>query len=567
MTPIARRVFAASLIALAAAAAASARQQAASAVASDAEIRRILVERVDVHRQSVGIVVGVIEPAGRRIVAYGSRAKGDTRPLDGDTVFEIGSITKVFTSLLLADSVLRGDVSLSDPVAKYLPAGVKVPERSGRPITLLDLSTHTSGLPRLPNNLQPKDTANPYADYTVEQLYQFLSSYQLTRDIGSGWEYSNLGAGLLGHALARRAGTDYESLVRARVTGPLSMRRTAVTLSPELKALLAQGHNPALEPVANWDIPTLAGAGALRSTTNDMLTFLGAALGSTPSPLSGAFAAMTATRRPAASPAMEAGLGWQILKAPGGEIIWHNGGTAGYRTWIGYAPRTRTGVVVLTNAGTAAGPDDIGQHLLAPALPLLTTFALPPKTRIETKVGPAVFDRLVGRYQFAPAVLLTISRDGERFLAQLTGQPANEIFAESEKEYFLKVVDAQLSFEVDAQNRPIAVVLHQNGRDQRAPRIEGEPVMPKEITLAPELLERYVGRYQLAPGAAITVTRVEGRLFAQPAGQSAQEIVPTSEREFLVKALGLQIRFDVDAAGRATALILLPSGARMERVE
>ena len=191
-----------------------------SPVPPDSEIRKILVERIDTFHQGVGIVVGVIEPQGRRVVAYGSLNQGDSRPLNGDTIFEIGSVTKVFTSLLLSDMVQRGEVALADPVAKYLPADVKVPERGGRVITLVDLSTHTSGLPRLPSNLLPKDPANPYADYTAEQLYQFLSSYQLTRDIGSQFEYSNLGGGLLGHALARRAGMDYEALVRSRISGP-----------------------------------------------------------------------------------------------------------------------------------------------------------------------------------------------------------------------------------------------------------------------------------------------------------------------------------------------------------
>ena len=145
-----------------------------TAVASDAEIRRILVERVDTQRQSVGIVVGVIEPSGRRVVSYGRLAKDDPRPLDGDTIFEIGSITKVFTSLLLADAVQRHEVALTDPIAKYLPSSVNMPER-GRAITLQDLATHTSGLPRLPGNMKPRDAMNPYADYSVEQLYQFLS--------------------------------------------------------------------------------------------------------------------------------------------------------------------------------------------------------------------------------------------------------------------------------------------------------------------------------------------------------------------------------------------------------
>ena len=182
----------------------------------------MLVDRIDVQHQSVGIVIGVIAPEGRRVIAYGHLEKGDSRPLNGDTIFEIGSVTKVFTSLLLADMVQRGEVALDDPVAKYLPPEVRMPERNGRSITLVDLSTHTSGLPRLPANLNPKDLNNPYADYSVEQLYQFLSGYQLTRDIGSRYEYSNLGGGLLGHVLARRAGMDYD--VRVGRSNDLSRR-------------------------------------------------------------------------------------------------------------------------------------------------------------------------------------------------------------------------------------------------------------------------------------------------------------------------------------------------------
>ena len=562
-----RRRIAAALVAIATAAmSAAAQSPAIPSPPSDDEIRRILVERVDTHRQSVGIVVGVVGPAGRRIVAYGPRAKGDSRPVDGNTVFEIGSMTKVFTALLLADAVQRGEVSLSDPIAKYLPATIKVPER-GRAITLQDLSTHTSGLPRLPTNFEPKDMSNPYADYSVEQMYGFLSAYTLPRDVGATYEYSNFGAGLLGHLLARRAGMDYEALVRARITAPLGMRDTGIALPPELRARLAPGHSPALEPVPNWDLPALAGAGALRSTTNDMLTFLAAAMAHVSSPPGGvpldrAFAATVAVRRPTSSPDMDIALGWHILKAQGTEIIWHNGGTGGYRTWMGYEPRSRTGVVVLSNAGTAAGPDDIGRHLLVRALPLQERFpgSSPARPRVETKVDPAVFDRYVGRYQFAPSVFMTITREGDRFYGQLTGQPRVEIFAETEKDYFLKVVDAQLTFDTDAQNKAVAVVLHQNGFDQRGPLIEGEPVVPTVVVVAPAVLERYVGEYQLAPGLVITVTRQEGRLFAQLTGQPAFEVFPSGERDFFYKVVNAQLTFEADGTGPAVAVVLHQNG-------
>jgi CubicO group peptidase (beta-lactamase class C family) len=526
-------------------------------IASDADIRRILAERVDTHRQAVGIVVGVLEPAGRRIIAYGRAAKEGGAPLDGDTVFEIGSITKVFTSLLLADAVVRGEVALADPISKYLPGDVKAPER-GRAITLQDLSMHVSGLPRLPDNMQPKDLSNPYADYTVEQLHRFLSAYQPPRDAGASYEYSNYGAGLLGHLLSRRAEVDYETLVRTRIASPLGMTSTGVALSSDMRTRLAAGHDRALQPAGNWDLPTLAGAGALRSTANDMLRFLAAVLGYTASPLAPAMAAMVQPRRPA-GPGMEIALGWHVATANGKTIVWHNGGTGGYRSYLAFDQAGRTGIVVLTNSFTPAGPDDIGRHLLDPKSPLLAANSpalAQPGTRTEVAISPEVFDRYVGRYQLAPAALLTISRDGGRFLVQLTGQPAFEIFAEGERDFFLKVVDAQLTFEADPQNKVVAVVLHQNGVDQRAPRIEGEPVVPKEVSLDPKVLEGYVGRYEFAPGISLTVTRREARLFAQLTGQPSVEVYASGPRDFFYKVVNAQLTFDVGADGRATAVVL-----------
>jgi CubicO group peptidase (beta-lactamase class C family) len=438
----------------------------APTVLSDEEIRKILVERIEAQRQSVGIVVGVITPEGRHTVAYGHLAQGDPRPLNGDTVFEIGSATKVFTSLLLADMAQHGQVVLDDPVAKYLPKTVKVPERNGRAITLVDLATHTSGLPRIPGNMTPKDPGNPYADYTVDQLYQFLSSYQLNRDIGSQYEYSNLGGGLLGHVLALRAGTDYESLVISRICGPLDMKSTHITLTPEMKARLAVGHNAAMEPVENWDIPTLAGAGALRSTANDLLSFLAANLGYRKSPLAPAMAAMLKTRRPTGRPDLEVALGWHILTANGKQIVWHNGGTGGYRSFMGYDPLARIGVVALSNAETAVGVDDIGRHLLDASLPL----AKPPAQHKEVKVDPKLFDGYVGTYQMTPAFALAVTRDGNHLFMQATGQPKFEIFPESDRDFFVKVVDAQITFVTDGQGQAAELILHQGGRDQHAKR-------------------------------------------------------------------------------------------------
>ncbi len=439
---------------------------------SDAAVRAVIAERVEQARQGSGMVVGLIGPDGRRVIAHGTTARRDTQVVTGDTVFEIGSVTKVFTALLLADAVERRQVSLDDAVAGLVP-GWKVPEK-GRPITLRDLAMHVSGLPRLPSNMAPKDPNNPYADYTVEQLQTFLATYELPRGVGERYEYSNLGGGLLGHVLARRARTCYEDLIESTVTRPLGMPSTHITLSAEMRSRLATGNGPTLEPATNWDLPTLAGAGALRSTVNDLLTFVSAALGHTATPLAGAFARMTATRRPTGAPNLDIALGWHVFTANGRDVYWHNGGTAGYRSFIGFDPAARVGVVVLSNSGSPVGVDDIGRHLLDPSAPLLdknSPLLRPPVTRTAVSLDPGALDRFAGQYQLAPQVVIAVTRRDARLFVQLTGQPEFEVFAEAPTRFFLKVVDAQITFEVGTQGRADALVLHQNGRDQRAPRL------------------------------------------------------------------------------------------------
>ena len=256
---------------------------------SDVEIRKILAERLGENEKDVGIVVGVIDPQGRRIISCGQRNAGDARPLNGDTVFEIASVTKVFTALLLADMVEKNEVALSDPPSKYLTAAaIKLPERNGHLITLLDLATHTSGLPFMPADAPPFNDPTA-ARYSTGDLKRYLAGYQLTRDIGSEWDYSNIGYWVLSEALAARAGKDIETLIRSRVLAPLKMTDTDFKLSPKMKENLAPGHDSALQPApAASTIPIysiMPAGGGLYSTANNLLTFLSQCLGYEPSPL------------------------------------------------------------------------------------------------------------------------------------------------------------------------------------------------------------------------------------------------------------------------------------------
>ncbi len=456
MVPFSRLVAALVAASIVAAPTASHSQQAPS----DSAIRAWITPRVD-SGYATGIVVGVREGMRDRIIAYGG-AERSGRALGGDTFFEIGSITKVFTNILLADMVLKGEVSLDDPVAKYLPAEVKVPSRNGKEITLLDLATASSGLPSLPSNLTPKDIGNPYADYTVQQMYDFLASHVLRRDPGSLYEYSNLGMGLLGHVLALRAGKTYEALLRERVLAPLGMRETFITVPVGKAQRFAVPHDGDLEVVLPWDLPTLAGAGALRSTTRDMLRFADAVTHRDRGPLGKAIELSIEPRRPTTIPDMRIGLGWHVREKDGQSIVWHNGGTGGFRSFFGFDPVTGANVTVWSN--TSSTVDDLGLHLLDStvalrSVPKLADLAVP----VET------LRSYVGEYPLAPTFVIAVTERDGKLYAQATNQPSFRLWAESPARFYLRAVPAKVTFERDSTGAMV-LKLDQGGRLQRAVR-------------------------------------------------------------------------------------------------
>jgi CubicO group peptidase (beta-lactamase class C family) len=358
-------------------------------------IRAFLQQRVEVEKRDVGIVVGIVDEHGSSVVSYGKMDNGTGREVNGDTLFEIGSITKTFTALLLQDMVESGEMKLDDPVAKYLPGSVRMPARNGKEITLLHLATHTSGLPRMPDNLDPKRADNLPADYTDEKLYGFLSGCKLTRDPGAKFEYSNLGMGLLGHVIVLKAGTDYESLVVERICRPLKMDSTRITLMPELKQRFAQGHNQMGYAVSSLDFGPLMGTGALRSTANDMLKYVAANLGLTPSPLTPLMEKTHAVNFQSAFRRVGIGLAWLVQFDPQGrKIISHGGGTDGFSTFAGFDKTHRRAAVVLSNSLDFDVPA-IGKLLLE------SEWRLDRRPK-ETKINRQVFGSYVGQYQLSP---------------------------------------------------------------------------------------------------------------------------------------------------------------------
>lgn len=336
-----------------------------------AESMRVALEQTVGARDKVaGTVAVVIDERGTHRVAYGSSGIPNVA-LDARAVFEIGSVTKVLTALLLTDMAARGEVALDEPVAKYLPPSVTLHER-GRAITLRDLASYSSGLPKLPGNFPPNwwVLPNPFADYPVDKLDDFLSGYMPDYAPGTRFEYSSLGFGLLGLALARRTGKSYEDLLIERISEPLGLTHLRITLSAGMRKHLVQPHNLALKPTPLWDFAqTLQGAGAARASVHDMTAFLKACMGLGSTPLSGPFAQLRETRRPTNLAGTDAALGWFISSNGKEEIAWKSGLTGGCNSFIGFSTKRRCGALILSNfvwqpldVGTTA----MGMKLISP---------------------------------------------------------------------------------------------------------------------------------------------------------------------------------------------------------
>ncbi len=316
--------------------------------------------RALVENQPGGAVIGVLRDDSSSVHSFGRADSTGSAP-SAHTLFEIGSITKTFTGLLLADAIERGTVDPSTPVRSLLPDSIALAPAESTTITLEHLATHRSGLPRLPSNLAATARpADPYAAYGDSALYAFLDGYAPPRASGTSFEYSNLGTGLLGHLLARRADTTYAALVRQRIAEPLGLSDTRVHLTADQQARFAQGHNRAGAPASPWHFDALAGAGALRSTAADLLAYLRAhrtalrAAPDTATPLQRAMQRALSPRAAAGDGDAQIGLGWHETERNGHRVAWHNGGTGGFRTFIGLNRTSGHGVVVLVNTAVSS---------------------------------------------------------------------------------------------------------------------------------------------------------------------------------------------------------------------
>lgn len=419
-------------------------QVAVGAPPSDAEIRTLLSKRIsDLSggEKKVGIIVGLINPSGTRIISEGYIDENGLRKPDGNTVFEIASVTKVFSGLLLAQMVQKGEIDLNTPVSNYLPKDVKLPQQNGKQITMLDLATHTSGLAFMP-------------DVAIENskgLYDYLASCKLNTEIGKTWDYSNTGYWLMSEIISKKTGIPFEDAMSKEILSSLQLTSTGFKLSPSMRANLAVGLDASLQKAPMMvDVPNyklMPAAGLLYSSVNDLLKVLTISMGIKRNALSPAIEVSLSRSRPISDKKKQA-LGWIILDEGVDQFIYHDGISAGYAGCIIYNPKKQIGVVVLSNQATDIS--DLAHHLLDSTFPLAT-----PKLVKQTqlKLEPSKLSNYEGKFQTADGEVFTVSKKGESLQLESPpdwGLPVLAIHPESETKFFMKELPMKVIFNQEA---------------------------------------------------------------------------------------------------------------------
>lgn len=394
-----------------------------------------------------GMVIALVDPTrdgGATYLRFGRTSAEIAETPGPDAIFEIGSVSKVLTALLLADAAARGEVTLDTEAAKLLPFGVRFPDKDGVRPTLAHLASHRAGLPTLPDNLAPQSLLDPYASFGPRQLYAYLERAELLFAPGEAYAYSNLGAGLLGHLLERKLGIAYEQAVQSRVLQPLGLAETWIAVPESEARRFVPGTSAGGDPTPPWSFDVLAGAGAWRSTPRDMVKLVTAAAAAAVGEQAVFYDELRTSMKPIGEAAedgdgMQVALAWHIT---GEGVIWHNGMTGGHASFIGFDPATSKGVVVLASTASplitriGIGVFDV---LAGKPLDLGLDFV---------KLTEAQLDPLVGTYRLGDGEALQIARDGTRlFLAM--GAEKVRLFPRSETQFVVMELESSLEFAVE----------------------------------------------------------------------------------------------------------------------
>lgn len=525
---------------------------------TDGELRALLERRFAGDRTGACVAIAVVEP-GRTSTAYTCADPKRARPFDGRTAYEIGSVTKTMTAALLADLILKGEVSLDDPLAKLLPPGTKVATFNGEPILLKHIVTHTSGLPALPSRMTVTDMRNPYANITEQELLQSLAEAKVSSRPGTKFQYSNFGMMVLSLALARHSGKDFETLLREKLFAPIGMK-DAYIAKPPPGVRAAQGHMSNSAPTLGWDMPVdMAGVGGVRATLPDMIAYVQSQLRPGNDALGRAIAL---TQNPVIElPRVRLGMNWFFESVGGRATMQHSGGTGGFSALLILDKQAGRGVIALSDAAQTDldGLTSLGMHLIDPAQAIA-----PPRKAAVADV--ALIDALVGRYRLDTGLGIELRRRGVALTIQATAQPEFEMAYDSAGDFYPLQFDALLR-PVRKADGTYTFTWHQLGGTMKAERLSAPvAVKPADRPSAAEL-KAYEGHYPLTPDFALKVFAKDVQLFVQGTGQGAIEIVPIAKDVFVAESVGAEISFERDQVGKVIALVLKQGGQTLRGVK
>ena len=429
---------------------------------------------VDNSEWCVGLSIGILKGGNISYFSYGKRDINKDGSPDENTLYEIASLTKLFTALLLAEAEQNGEVKLDDSLRKHLVLVPTHTSKNGSDIRLIDLATHTSGLPENQDSIKLYSTSqrNPFKKKDIKTLYDFISKLDLVRIPGKKYVYSNIGMGLLGHVLAKRTDLGYERYIVERLFKPLRMNNTKIVPGPKEEGLLATGHDADGNIVlSNWFSPGLEGCGALRSNVMDMMKYVKINVYPEESKLSSSIIKAQQVHFKV-DEKMLIGLGWIIL--PQLEILAHSGCVEGFSSFVGISLKNKTGVVVLSNS------TGIPFSIVHPAADIGYTILdilndKPIKTPILKKtrqVSSEILDRYVGEYELGQDFFVTILREGQHLVWLQTGDPKKYgLYPETKENFFFKVSNSQVSFVKDQNEDVIHFLLNAGDTELKADRI------------------------------------------------------------------------------------------------
>lgn len=522
-----------------------------SVAMTDAEVKSITEQRLLGDRTGACFAVAVIDKTVSR--AYVCADPKDANRISSMTAFEIGSVSKTMTAALLADLILQGKASLDDPLSNYLPEGTVVPSFEGKPILIKHIVTHTSGLPVVPDFGSVPNMENPYANIDEASLLKTLSTAKLQRAPGSQFEYSNYASMLLSSIIAKRAGTDFETLLQTRLFAPTGMKNSYINKKPaDVKAV--QGHTPNNKTTPAWTFKTnAAGVGGVRATLDDMVSYVQAQLGKTESTISPALKITQEQVKTDTNTKMA--MNWMLAPLDSHFVHLHEGGTGGFSAFTAFDLETKRGVVILSDTAltSVGGLSSLGNHLLDSRLPL-------GKARKVKQPDAELLKAIVGEYDFLPGMKMTLTSKDGRLYTQATGQAVYEMGYDSAGDFYPLEFDATIRVQKKSDGSYALLFLQSGGAFPLKKIDPNAATKPAPAKPSAEQLQAYAGVYALAPNFDLKVSVENGNLMAQATGQGAFEVEAKAKDQFAADAYGIEIHFERDASGAVKSLKLLQGG-------